>query len=112
VRIAPLRRWGIANEVELGPYDEIGPLFLHAENGRGREVSSLPERPRGSPRVFLAHSAIGSIIGGTLVEADGTFERASSELLSDPNVAVAHMRALAFDCFTLEVRRAPHGGAV
>jgi Protein of unknown function (DUF1203) len=106
VAFAPLRRWAAANEVDPGPYDEVGPIFLHAEECHGREETAYPDWLRDAPRVFRAYSPAGTIMGGTLVEANGEFERAISELLSDAEVAVVHARALAFGCFSFEVRRA------
>jgi Protein of unknown function (DUF1203) len=105
VAYAPLRRWAQDHGVDVGPYDEVGPIFLHAEGCLGREETNFPEWLRGSPRVIRAYSASGAIMGGTLVEAHGGFEAAIGELLSNPEVAVVHARALLFGCFTFEVRR-------
>jgi Protein of unknown function (DUF1203) len=105
VAFAPLRRWSAARGVDPGPYDEVGPVFLHAAPCRGRDATTFPDWLRVAPRVFRAYSSSGTILGGTLVDAGGDFESAITQHLADPAVALVHARAVAFGCFTFEVRR-------
>jgi hypothetical protein len=105
VSYAPLRRWAQGNHVDVGAYDEVGPIFIHAEPCAGPVDDGYPAELRGSPRMLRAYSERGRILRGVLVEANGPFEEALEELLSDSQVAMVHARALEFGCFTFEVRR-------
>src|SRR5262245_14211160 len=72
VSYAPLRRWASMNGAEPGPYDEQGPVFIHAEKCPGPTGTSAayPMGLHGSRRVFRAYSADGHILGGRFVETD------------------------------------------
>lgn len=105
VSYAPLRRWANAHHVDAGPYDEVGPIFVHPAPCDGTDDDGYPSELVGSSRMLRAYSAGGGILRGILVEPDGAFDTALEELLSDPKVAVVHGRALEFGCFTFEVRR-------
>jgi hypothetical protein len=111
VSYAPLRRWARETGAEPGPYDEVGPVFIHAEPCAGPDGTGYPDWLAGGSRVLRAYSADGRILGGRLIEADPdrspiAVESALAEILADPSVAVVHGRALEFGCFTFEVRRA------
>ncbi len=111
VSYAPLRRWARATEAEPGPYDEVGPVFIHAEPCAGPDGTGYPDWLAGGRRVLRAYSADGRILRGRLIEADpdcspAAVESALGEMLADPSVAVVHGRAVEFGCFTFEVRRA------
>ena len=110
VSYAPLRRWARETRVEPGPYDEVGPVFIHAEPCAGPDGTGYPEWLAGGRRVLRAYGADGRILNGRLIEADPdcspvAVESALGEMLADPSVAVVHGRALEFGCFTFEVRR-------
>ncbi|MFJ9242461.1 DUF1203 domain-containing protein [Streptomyces sp. NPDC101776] len=99
VSYAPLRRWA----TEPGAYDEVGPVFVHAEECGGPAAGS------GYPfaeahRVIRRYSAEGHILGGELVDTldDEAFQRA----FTDPSVVLVHVRAVEYGCFHFEVRRA------
>ncbi|WP_329350864.1 DUF1203 domain-containing protein [Streptomyces sp. NBC_01261] len=103
VSYAPLRRWAAETGAEPGPYDEQGPVFIHAEECAGPAAGS------GYPfadahRVLRRYSAEGHILGGELVDAldDETVRRA----FADPSVVLVHVRAVEYGCFFYEVRRA------
>ena len=111
VSYAPLRRWARETGAEPGPYDEAGPVFIHAEPCAGPDGTGYPDWLAGGSRVLRAYSAAGRILAGRLIEADPdrspiAVESALGEMLADPSVAVVHGRALEFGCFTFEVRRA------
>uniref|UniRef100_A0AAU2A8X8 DUF1203 domain-containing protein n=1 Tax=Streptomyces sp. NBC_00093 TaxID=2975649 RepID=A0AAU2A8X8_9ACTN len=99
ISYAPLRRWA-----EAGPYDEQGPVFIHAEACEGPVVGEGYPFAR-ARRVLRRYSGEGRIVGGRLVE--GAFEEAFEEAFADPGVAVVHVRAVEYGCFLYEVRRAP-----
>ncbi len=114
VSYAPLRRWAQQTGADPGPYDEIGPVFIHPEPCPGPGGSGYPPDQAGSRRVLRAYSADGRILGGRLVEpteiADGAAgDRALAEALADPQVAVVHVRAVEFGCFQFEARRGSPG---
>jgi hypothetical protein len=110
VSYAPLRRWARETGAEPGPYDEVGPVFIHPGPCPGPE-GGYPKWLSGGRRVFRAYSAAGAIVRGELFDAGSDLDPAAAEaaladLLADPAVAVVHARALEFGCFTFEVRRA------
>jgi hypothetical protein len=110
VSYAPLRRWARETGAEPGPYDEIGPVFIHAEPCTGPDGTGYPDWLAGGRRVLRAYGADGRILSGRLIDGDPDcsplpVESALGEMLADPRAAVVHGRALEFGCFTFEVRR-------
>ncbi|MFJ2777538.1 DUF1203 domain-containing protein [Kitasatospora sp. NPDC087315] len=101
---APLRRWAAETGADPGPYDETGPVFVHAGPCPGAG-DAWPAGFHGGERVLRAYDRRGHILRGVPVTPD-TAEAAATELLADPEVAVVHVRALHFGCFLHEVRRA------
>ncbi|WP_037675538.1 DUF1203 domain-containing protein [Streptomyces griseus] len=105
VSYAPLRRWAAATDADPGPYDEQGPVFIHAHACPGPTGDGLPFT--NSHRTVRRYSAAGRILGGRLVEEPGPdgFEAAVTEAFTDPEVALVHVRAVEYGCFLYEVRR-------
>jgi hypothetical protein len=104
---SPLHRWGVAHGVDPGPYDETGPVFLHAEACAGPPHDGFPDDYRGLPRVLRAYDAQGRILDGQVIaEGDMHPERTIDEVFSDPRVAFIHARALLAGCFTFTIGRA------
>ncbi|TXS55643.1 DUF1203 domain-containing protein [Streptomyces sp. t39] len=110
VSYAPLRGWAARTGAEPGPYDEVGPVFVHADPCAG--PSSGPGYPaglHGARRVLRAYDAGGRILGGTLVELPkeraGEVDGLLREVFADPAVALVHVRAVEFGCFMVEIRR-------
>ncbi|MEU6232558.1 DUF1203 domain-containing protein [Kitasatospora sp. NPDC047058] len=100
---APLRRWAAETGADPGPYDEVGPVFLHD----GPCPGTGPGWPAGfhdGERVLRAYDRRGHILGGVPVTPE-TAEATAAALFADPEVAVVHVRALRFGCFLHEVRR-------
>ena len=111
VSYAPLRRWARDTGAQPGPYDEVGPVFVHAGPCPGPDGTGYPKWLAGGRRVFRAYSASGGILRGQLFEPDAgaspaAAESVLAEMFDDPGVAVVHARALEFGCFTFEVHRA------
>jgi hypothetical protein len=106
VSYAPLRRWAAETGADPGPYDEVGPVFIHPEPCAGTAAAGYPEALRDSRRMLRAYAADGHILLARLIEPDGQAEAELGALFADPDVAVVHARALEFGCFTFEVRRA------
>ncbi|MFJ7204471.1 DUF1203 domain-containing protein [Streptomyces sp. NPDC098789] len=113
VSYAPLRRWAADTGVEPGAYDEVGPVFIHAEPcaGPGEDGGSggYPFARPGALRTVRRYDADGHIVGGRLFEipddAAAGFERVLGEAFAEPEVALVHVRALEYGCFQFEVRR-------
>lgn len=111
VSYAPLRRWAERHGADPGPYDEVGPVFIHPEPCDGPAGTGYPEEFTGWQRMFRAYRADGSILRGRLAAADEVGDRTAAhrlldEIFADPEVAVVHARAVEFGCFTFEIRRA------
>ncbi|MFJ9894935.1 DUF1203 domain-containing protein [Streptomyces sp. NPDC091280] len=102
VAYAPLRRWAAETGADPGAYEEVGPVFVHAEECGGPAADSgYPFA--GAHRVLRRYSAEGRILGGELVDAvdDEAFRNA----FDDPSVALVHVRAVEYGCFLYEARR-------
>ncbi|MCC3771868.1 DUF1203 domain-containing protein [Streptomyces sp. UNOC14_S4] len=115
VSYAPLRRWAAEMDADPGPYDECGPVFIHATDCAGpASRTAYPAEIHGARRVLRAYDARGHILGGTLLEIPG--DRASEvdaalrDVFADPTVALVHVRAVEFGCFMVEVRREQRHG--
>ncbi|MFD4372569.1 DUF1203 domain-containing protein [Streptomyces sp. NPDC058486] len=108
VSYAPLRRWAVATGAAPGAYDEVGPVFVHAEECGGpadpAESETYPFERAGALRTVRRYGADGRILGGRLVELPG-LDEAFTEAFTDPSVALVHVRAVEYGCFHFEVRR-------
>jgi hypothetical protein len=103
---APLRRWAAAAGADPGAYDEVGPVFLHADACAGATGDGYPAQMRDWPRVLRAYDRNGRIVGGE-VKGDGQApEPLLDGLFADPGVAFVHARAVVNGCFTFAVERA------
>jgi len=103
---APLRRWAAGRGMDPGPYDEVGPVFVHPSPCAGPVHGGYPEELRGTPRVLRAYGATGRIVGGVVLTEDDDPEPAIEGLFADPDVAMVHARAVVFGCFTFAIERA------
>jgi hypothetical protein len=103
VAYQPLHRWAAETGADPGPYDERGPVFVHAGECPGVSGTVPYARPR--RRVFRAYAADGHIIGGRLAEPHEAQSDVLAELFWDSAVALVHVRALEFGCFLYEARR-------
>ncbi|MFJ4849671.1 MULTISPECIES: DUF1203 domain-containing protein [unclassified Streptomyces] len=117
VAYAPLRRWAAATGARPGPYDETGPVFVHAR------AADCPGPPAGTGhaqalglhgehRVLRSYDGNGRILGGRLVllsaeeAAAGAAEAVLATRFADPRVALVHVRAVEYGCFLYEAVRA------
>jgi uncharacterized protein DUF1203 len=88
-----------------GPYEEVGPVFVHAEACGGPERTDvLPEALRLSPRVLRAYDAAGRIRSGELA-APEDLDTAVEKLLTDEQVVEVQVRSLSHGCFLFAVTR-------
>lgn len=109
VSYAPLRRWAEQGDADPGAYDEVGPVFVHADPCDG-PADGFPAEVLSARRVFRAYGSDGHILGGSLVSpvaehAEIVAEAALDDLFADPAVAVVHIRAVEFGCFHAAVTR-------
>ncbi|MEU0304286.1 DUF1203 domain-containing protein [Streptomyces sp. NPDC006175] len=111
VSYAPLRRWAAETWARPGAYDEQGPVFIHAEEceGPAADRTGYPFSRAGALRTVRRYDADGRIVGGRLLEIPADeekgFEEALTEAFVDPEVVLAHVRAVEYGCFHFEVRR-------
>jgi hypothetical protein len=111
VSYAPLRRWALDSGAEPGAYDEVGPVFVHADACEGPQPTAegYPFARPGALRTFRRYNAAGHIVGGRLFEipenATAGLDQALDEAFAEPEVAVVHVRAVEYGCFQFEVRR-------
>lgn len=113
VSYAPLRRWATAHGVDPGAYDEVGPVFVHADPCPGPErsgaMAGYPHARPGALRTLRRYDDRGFLLGGALLEipTDTTagFDSALDEAFADPAVALVHVRALEHGCFQFTVER-------
>jgi hypothetical protein len=106
---APLRRWAAETGAHPGPYDEVGPVFVHAcpSDCPGPTTTAYPAAMHHGDRVLRAYDHDGRILRGVLIQPDADLaDEALTAMFSDPEVAVVHVRALGHGCFQHEVRRA------
>lgn len=103
ISYAPVR---VSTGSDAGPYDEVGPVFVHADECDGPdEESRYPSGWVDRPQVLRAYGADGTIVGGVRLEPGDDRDAAASELLADPEVAFLHSRNVLHGCYMLEVRR-------
>lgn len=86
-------------------------MFIHAEECAGPSPAAA-DHPAGRPgalRTVRRYDAAGHIAGGRLLEIPGdagaALDAALDEAFADPQVALAHVRAVEYGCFLFEVRR-------
>lgn len=110
VGYAPLRRWAAETGARPGAYDEIGPVFIHADRCAGPAPGmGYPCSRPGALRTIRRYRADGHIIGGAMfqipADAEAGFDHEFDAAFADPQVALVQVRALEYGCFQFEVRR-------
>jgi Protein of unknown function (DUF1203) len=103
ISYAPVRA---ACAVDAGPYDEVGPVFVHADECAGPiDTDSYPTGWADRPQVLRAYHEDGSIAGGVRLGPGADRDAAATALLADPDVAFVHSRNVVYGCYMLEIRR-------
>ncbi|MEU1850017.1 DUF1203 domain-containing protein [Streptomyces sp. NPDC019990] len=103
VSYAPLRRWASETGATPGAYDEVGPVFIHAEECAGPAGTTLPFTD--SHRTVRRYSVEGRILGGELAGTPDAVEQTIAQAFDDPAVELVHVRAVGYGCFLYEVRK-------
>ncbi|WP_157180862.1 DUF1203 domain-containing protein [Actinopolymorpha alba] len=89
------------------PYNEVGPIFVHAEECEGYvEDGGFPSAWREAPQVLRAYAPDGEILDGVLTQPDEDRLAIAADLLREPGVAFVHSRCVGPGCFAFEIRRA------
>ena len=90
--------------VDSGPYQERGPIFVHAAPcTRYRASERYPEAFRNG-RVIRAYDHRKFMIDARMVNGEGP-EQVIEELLANPAVAFLHVRSAVRGCYTMGVER-------
>jgi len=90
--------------VDKGPYQERGPIFVHAEPcTRYAEIERYPEVFRNC-RVVRAYDARKFMIDARVVNGEGP-EQVIEELLANRDAAFLDVRSATRGCYTLGVER-------
>ncbi|WP_431782205.1 DUF1203 domain-containing protein [Streptomyces chumphonensis] len=108
---APLRRWAARTGAEPGPYDEQGPVFVHAAPCPGPDPGAVgyPFSRPGALRCLRRYDAAGRIAGGRLLTLPEdplpALDAAFAEAFALPGTALVHVRAVEYGCFHYAVTR-------
>ena len=90
--------------VESGPYQERGPIFVHAEPcTRYAETERYPAAFRNG-RVIRAYDARKFMIDARVVNGEGP-EQVIEELFTNPDATFLHVRSASRGCYTMGVER-------
>lgn len=90
--------------IESGPYQERGPIFVHAEPcARYAGTQRYPET-FGTGRVIRAYDAGKFMIDARVVNGEGP-EQVIEELLANPGAAFLHVRSATRGCYTMGIER-------
>jgi hypothetical protein len=89
---------------QRNPYNEVGPVFVHADGcPQYATLDALPPEQR-NPLVLRGYDAGQEIVRTAIVVDDDTEARVDS-LLRDPQVAFVHARSLTSGCYFYRVDR-------
>lgn len=109
ISYAPVRPT-TAFTAETKPYDELGPIYVHADDCAGYvEDGEFPVAWREHPQVLRSYAADGRLLGGTLTQPEEERMGIAAELLADPSVAFVHARSVGAGCYSFEIRRRASG---
>lgn len=89
-----------------GPYAERGPVFIHASRCGGYTTpGQYPPGLSHRQQVVRAYDRAGRIADGVLVGDGHQAEAVIQQLLSQPHIALAHLRNVGYGCYNFSVRR-------
>jgi hypothetical protein len=88
-----------------GPYEEVGPVFIHADSCGGYDTPGhYPEGFRSRQQVFRAYDGQGRICDAIRVDSVDA-EASISQLLSRPEITVVQSRNVLYGCFMFLISR-------
>lgn len=92
-------------DLPAGPYQEVGPVFVHADGCAGYDAPArYPAGFAARPQVQRAYGADGSLLDSRAV-GPGQAEASLADFLGRPEVAVVHSRNPLHGCYMFAVRR-------
>lgn len=90
-----------------GPYAEIGPIFIHAEQCEPySQLERFPEDFSDRSLVVRAYAYDGRIVDAAVVDPGGAPARAA-QFLSDSSIEEVHVRHVSYTCYDFKIVRAP-----
>ncbi|HKW44081.1 MAG TPA: DUF1203 domain-containing protein [Candidatus Eremiobacteraceae bacterium] len=103
----PLLLFSYKPFAKAAPYQEVGPVFLHAD-GCERHASDegFPVDFSRRPLVLRPYDAHDNIYSPQVYADEGEAESAARALLANPDVAYVHARSRASGCFMFRIERA------
>jgi hypothetical protein len=94
----------------LGPYAEVGPVFVHADACDGyQEVHRYPEGFAHRRQLLRAYDRNRRICEGLVVKDGPQAERVLTWLLSRPEVDFVHSRNVEWGCYMFAATRRASG---
>ncbi|CCH27690.1 DUF1203 domain-containing protein [Actinosynnema sp. NPDC047251] len=86
-----------------GPYEELGPVFVHMLPCDGPDtVHDVPEAFRHNKRTLRAYDADGRIYEGGIAQPEELYEKID-ELLNNSNVVEIQVRSVSHGCFLFSI---------
>jgi hypothetical protein len=90
---------------DTGPYAEIGPIFVHAQDCRPySDVETFPSDFAARPLVLRAYGYDGRITDARVAEP-GQARSVAAEFLGRAEVAEIHVRHVSYTCFDFKIVR-------
>ena len=90
-----------------GPYQELGPVFLHADGcERHSEVNGFPEAFVQRPLILRPYDEHDNISGTQHYADAGEAATMANDLLANPAVAYVHARSRTRGCYMFRIERA------
>jgi Protein of unknown function (DUF1203) len=91
---------------DTGPYAEIGPIFIHAEECEPyADLERFPEDFAARQLVLRAYGYDGRIADAAVVDPGLATVRAA-QFLSDPAIEEVHVRHVSYTCYDFKIVRA------
>ncbi len=89
-----------------GPYAEVGPVFIHAEDCAGYAAPDrYPDDFRWRRQLLRAYGGNGAIVDAAIAEDGAAAEEWCAAFLARPEVAYIHSRNVLHGCYMFTVRR-------
>ncbi len=89
-----------------GPYAEVGPVFIHAEDCSGYATPDrYPDDFRQRRQVLRAYGRDSAIVDAAIAENGDEAEALCGAFLARPDVAYIHSRNVLYGCYMFTVRR-------
>jgi hypothetical protein len=92
--------------VEPAPYQEVGPVFIHADGcERYAGDSPIPPDFETRPLILRPYTAHNAIADSQVVAPAGRAAEIALEMLGQPGVAYVHVRSVSRGCYLFRIER-------